>query len=151
MRRCRGSAMGSPGRMRRSLRGSRGAVARSLYLCLIYGAFLCAGLVAPFALGLGYVWVDTFTPQDVAYTLLTEFPVSMVMAVATLVAYLAADRRSPPRINTVTVLILLMAAWVTFTTLNNPVAPDAAFFKWNWAIKTILFSAFMPWLFRSRV
>ena len=62
-------------------------MARSLYLCVIYGAFLCAGLVAPFALGLGYVWVDTFTPQSVAYSLLNEFPVSLVMAVATLVAY----------------------------------------------------------------
>jgi probable O-glycosylation ligase (exosortase A-associated) len=126
-------------------------VARSLYLFLIYGAFLCAGLVAPFAVGLGYVWVDTFSPQNVAYSLLTEFPVSMVMAVATLVAYVAADRRSPPRINLVTVLVVLMAGWVTFTTFNNPVAPAAALTKWNWAIKTILFSAFMPLLFRSRV
>jgi probable O-glycosylation ligase (exosortase A-associated) len=126
-------------------------VARSLYLCLVYGAFLCAGLVAPFALGLGYVWVDTFTPQYVAYSLLSEFPVSLVMAVATLLAYFAADRKSPPRINAVTVLTLLMAAWVTFTTFNNPVAPEAALLKWNWAVKTILFSAFMPLLFRSRV
>ncbi|MEJ0046485.1 MAG: DUF5935 domain-containing protein [Rhodospirillales bacterium] len=61
------------------------------------------GLVAPFALGLGYVWVDTFTPQHVAYSMLSEIPVSQVMGVATLVAYLAVDRKSPPRLNAITV------------------------------------------------
>lgn len=126
-------------------------MARSLYLCLVYGTFLCAGLVAPFALGLGYVWVDTFTPQHVAYSMLSEIPVSQVMGVATLVAYLAVDRKSPPRLNAITVLTLLMAAWVTFTTFNHPVAPEQALTKWDWAVKTILFSAFMPALFRSRV
>jgi probable O-glycosylation ligase (exosortase A-associated) len=126
-------------------------VLRSLYISLIYGAFLCSGLVAPFALGLGYVWVDTFSPQAVVYSILTEFPVSMVMAVATLVAYVFADRKSPPGVNGITLLVLAMAAWVTFTTMHDPVAPEAAWFKWNWAIKTIIFSAFMPFLFRSRV
>lgn len=124
---------------------------RSLYLSLIYGAFLCGGLVAPFVLGLGYVWVDTFTPQSIAYSLLTEFPVSLVMGGAALLAYLIEDRKAPPRFYAVTVLILAMALWVTFTTFNAPVAPELARQKWDWAVKTILFSAFMPFLFRSRV
>ncbi len=36
---------------------------RSLYISLVYGVFLFGGFVAPFTMGLGYVWVDTFTPQ----------------------------------------------------------------------------------------
>ena len=124
---------------------------RSLYLSLIYGAFLCGGLVAPFVLGLGYVWVDTFQPQAIAYSILNEFPVSLVMGGTTLLAYLIEDRRAPPKLYLVTILILLMAAWVTFTTFNDPVAPELARQKWDWAVKTILFSAFMPFLFRSRV
>jgi probable O-glycosylation ligase (exosortase A-associated) len=48
-------------------------------------------------------------------------------------------------------LVVAMAVWVTFTTLNDPVRPVDAFGKWDWAIKTIVFSAFMPAMFRSRV
>ncbi len=43
---------------------------RSLWLFAIYIGFLGIGTTAPFVLVLGYVWVDTFRPQDVAYVLL---------------------------------------------------------------------------------
>ena len=124
---------------------------RSLWLSMIYGVFLCAGLMAPFALGLGYVWVDTFSPQKIAYSILTEIPVSAVMGIATIAAYLLIDRRSPPRPNLIMVLIVAMGVWVTYTTQFEAVAPEWAWSKWNWAIKTIGFAAFMPFLFRSRV
>jgi probable O-glycosylation ligase (exosortase A-associated) len=124
---------------------------RSLYISLIYGVFLFGGFVAPFTMGLGYVWVDTFTPQNVAYSIVNEIPVSAVMAVAAILAYLLLDRKSPPALNLVTLLVIVMAGWVTFTTFNDPVRPVDAFGKWNWAIKTIVFSAFMPAMFRSRV
>jgi probable O-glycosylation ligase (exosortase A-associated) len=124
---------------------------RSLYISLVYGVFLFGGLVAPFALGLGYVWVDTFTPQNVAYSIVNEFPVSEVMAIGAILTYLLLDRKSPPGLNLVTALVVAMAVWVTFTTLNDPVRPVDAFGKWDWAIKTIVFSAFMPAMFRSRV
>ena len=124
---------------------------RSLWLSMIYGVFLCAGMMAPFALGLGYVWVDTFSPQHIAYSILTEVPVSAVMAVATILGYLLMDRRSPPRPTLVMVLIVAEGLWVTYTTQFEAVAPEWAWMKWNWAIKTIGFAAFMPYLFRSRV
>jgi probable O-glycosylation ligase (exosortase A-associated) len=124
---------------------------RSLWLSMIYGAFLCAGLVAPFALGLGYVWVDTFSPQHVAYSILTEIPVSAIMAVATVGAYLLMDRKSPPRPNAIMVLIVIEGLWVSYTTQFEAVAPEWAWMKYDWAIKTIGFAAFMPYLFRSRV
>ncbi len=124
---------------------------RSLWLSMIYGVFLCAGLVAPFALGLGYVWVDTFSPQHVAYSILTDIPVSAIMAVATIAAYLLMDRKSPPRPTMIMVLIVIEGLWVTYTTQFEAVAPEWAWMKWDWAIKTIGFAAFMPYLFRSRV
>ncbi len=124
---------------------------RSLWLSMIYGVFLCGGLVAPFALGLGYVWVDTFSPQHVAYSILTEIPVSAIMAVATIGAYLLLDRKSPPRPNMVMLLIVAEGLWVTYTTQFEAVAPEWAWSKYDWAIKTIGSAAFMPYLFRSRV
>jgi probable O-glycosylation ligase (exosortase A-associated) len=124
---------------------------RSLYVSLIYGVFLFGGLIAPFALGLGYVWVDTFTPQDVAYSIVNEIPVSEIMAIAAIAAYLLLDRKRPPAMNLITILVAAMAAWITFTTFIDPVRPVDAFGKWNWAFKTVVFSGFMPLMFRSRV
>lgn len=124
---------------------------RSLYVSLIYGVFLFGGLVAPFALGLGYVWVDTFTPQKIAYSIINEFPVSEIMAVAAIGAYLLLDRKRPPAMNIITILVAAMGAWITFTTFMDPVRPVDAFGKWDWAFKTVVFSGFMPAMFRSRV
>ena len=90
-------------------------------------------------------------PSTWPIPILTEFPVSAVMAVATIAAYLMMDRRAPPRPNLVMILIIAMGLWVTFTTEFEAVAPEWAWPKFNWAIKTIGFAAFMPYLFRSRV
>ena len=124
---------------------------RSLYITMIYAAFLCGGFVAPFALGLGYIWVDNFSPQYVVYSILTEFPVSMVMAVAAIGAYFLMDRRYPPSVGPITVLMIMMLAWCTYTTFDDAVAYEFAYFKWTWAAKTIVFALFMTALFRSRV
>jgi probable O-glycosylation ligase (exosortase A-associated) len=139
------------GRSRRRRTAAARTMFRSLYIGVVYTLFLFLGIGAPFVLSLGYVWVDTFSPQNVAYSILTDFPVSGVMAVAAIGGYLIYDRRAPPRITLILVLTLCMAFWVTCTTLNEPVSPAQAWYKWNWAIKTILFSAFMPLAFRSRI
>jgi putative inorganic carbon (HCO3(-)) transporter len=123
---------------------------RSLYLSLVYGMFLCAGIMAPFAFGLGYVWVDNFTPQRVVYSILTDLPVSEIMAVGCIGAYLFMDRRAPPRPNLVTLLGIAMLCWITYTTFSLAVEPEFAYAKWNWAFKTVIFALFMPALFRSR-
>jgi probable O-glycosylation ligase (exosortase A-associated) len=99
---------------------------------------------------LGYVWVDTFQPQQVAFILLNQFPVAMIMGLAALGSYLLMDRRSAPPITLFTVMVVAMTVWVTCTTLWAQV-PDAAWEKWDWAFKTLGFSAFIPFVIRSRV
>ncbi|MDR3535031.1 MAG: putative O-glycosylation ligase, exosortase A system-associated [Acetobacteraceae bacterium] len=123
---------------------------RSLLLIVVYLTFLGLGLGAPFVLTLGYVWVDTFQPQYVAYFVLNQLPVSMIMGAASVLAYVALDRRSPPRLNLVSVLQVLMGIWVTLTLIWAE-APALAWDKWDWAFKTIMFSAFVPLVIRSRV
>lgn len=123
---------------------------RSLLLLGVYFAFLGGGIIAPFILTLGYVWVDTFRPQEVAYLFLNQFPVAMVMGAAAIGAYLVMDRKYPPRFSVLAALQLGMAVWITLTTSWAEV-PDAAWLKWDWASKTILFSAFVPLVIRSRV
>ena len=67
---------------------------RDLLLLAVYVAFLVLGAAAPFIFSLGYVWVDAFRPQDVAYGLLAGLPVAMVMGTA---AIGGVARRSPQR------------------------------------------------------
>ena len=45
---------------------------RDLFLLLICVGFAGLGLVAPFAAGLGYIWVDFLAPQRIGYGLVAE-------------------------------------------------------------------------------
>lgn len=121
-----------------------------IYIALIYVLILGLGFVAPFVLTLGYVWVEVFYPQFLS-SYLTEVPVAMIMGAAAVGAYVLADRRSPPRITPTMMLTLAMAVWVTITTVLWAVAPDLAWQKWDWAFKTVVFSALLPFFIRSRV
>jgi putative inorganic carbon (HCO3(-)) transporter len=125
-------------------------VLRSLLLLFVYVAFLGLSVSAPFVATLGYVWVDTFQPQTVAYIILNQFPVAMIMGAVAFVGYLALDRLSPPPITLPAVLHMSMAVWITCTLIWAQ-APDLAWEKWDWAFKTLAFSAFIPYVIRSRV
>ena len=69
---------------------------RSLWLLFVYTSFLGLSVNAPFVATLGYVWVDTFQPQNVAYIILNQFPVALIMGSVAFGGYLLLDRRSPP-------------------------------------------------------
>jgi putative inorganic carbon (HCO3(-)) transporter len=94
--------------------------------------------------------VDTFQPQLVAYIVLNQLPVAMIMGLTALAGYFLMDRRSPPPLTMQTALQGGMAIWVTLT-LMWAQAPEAAWIKWDWAFKTIAFATFIPFVIRSRV
>ena len=123
---------------------------RSIWLLFVYLSFLGLSTSAPFVATLGYVWVDTFRPQDVAYIVLNQIPDAMIMGIIAFGGYLAMDRRDPPRLSTETVLQICLVIWVNLTMIWAQ-APDAAWTKWDWAVKTLAFSAFIPLVIRSRV
>jgi probable O-glycosylation ligase (exosortase A-associated) len=124
---------------------------RSLYLTLVFFSFIGVGLAAPFALSLGYIWISIFRPQAIAYTILPSIPVSLIMGALAVGWYLLRDLRSPPHFSPVLGMTAAMATWVTLTTAVFAVAPDSAWVKWDWAFKTIVFSGFMVFVFRSRI
>jgi probable O-glycosylation ligase (exosortase A-associated) len=99
---------------------------------------------------LGYVWVDTFRPQDVAWFILNELPVALIMGGGAFLSYFAMDRRSPPPLMTPSVIQVMMAVWMTATLLWAEL-PDRAWVKWDWAFKAMMFAAFVPLVIRSRV
>lgn len=125
---------------------------RAILLTLVYTGFLAFGMASPFVLVLGYVWVDGANPQSLTGSgLLPMLPVSFIMGAAAVAAYVMMDRRAPPRFSFATALTVLFAAWVTFTTVALAEVPIEAWPKWNIAVKTLLFSAFLPYAIRSRV
>ena len=123
---------------------------RSIWLLGVYVAFIALGTQAPFVLTLGYVWVDTFSPQLVSYIILNDIPVAMIMGALAVGAYLLLDRRAVPHLRAITVIQLILAVWITLTSLWA-LFPEVAWGKWDWAFKTLLFSAFIPFVIRSRV
>jgi putative inorganic carbon (HCO3(-)) transporter len=123
---------------------------RDLLVLLVFLAYLSVGALVPFVAALGYVWVDTFYPQSVSYGLLSYVPVSLAMAVVAVGSYALLDRRAMPIPGKHFWLTALMVVWATLT-CTWAVLPDFAWSKWNWAVKTMAFSAFMPFFFRSRL
>lgn len=121
-----------------------------LLITLAFIGFLAFGLISPFFLSLGYVWVDTFYPQFVARGMLGSVPVSFIMGAAAVGSYLLMDRRSPPRLGLLFALYLALAAWITLTT-TWAVLPGAAWVKWDVSFKTLMFAAFIPFVIRSRI
>ncbi|MBV8091998.1 MAG: putative O-glycosylation ligase, exosortase A system-associated [Acetobacteraceae bacterium] len=124
---------------------------RSLYLSFIYLMFLLLGTMAPFVFSLGYLWVDAATPQYLVYFLLNQIPCSLIMAVGAIGGYLLLDRRAPPKNLGFTSLTIVFAIWCSLSTAFWAVVPDAAWNKWDWAFKSMMFSAFIPFIFRSRL
>lgn len=129
------------------------AMLRGLLLSFAYLGFFGWGFRAPFALVLGYLWVDGANPQFLSYGvgLLPMIPVSMIIGIAAIGAYFLMDRREAPRLNAAVVLTTLFAIWCTFTTFVLAEVPDFAAKKWDVAVKTLLFCAFIPYTVRSRV
>ncbi len=121
-----------------------------LLITFAFIGFLAFGLVSPFFLSLGYVWVDTFYPQIVAPVLLGSMPVSFIMGAAAVGSYLLMDRRSPPRLGLLFALYVMLAVWITLTT-TWAIVPDAAWVKWDVSFKTLVFAAFIPFVIRSRI
>jgi putative inorganic carbon (HCO3(-)) transporter len=108
------------------------------------------GCAAPFVMGLAYMWVDLFRPHDVYPALAQLLPFSLTTALLTIGAYLVLDRRDPPRLGLLTALLVVWAGWITLTT-TWALFPTSAWWKWDWAFKTILFTTLLPFLFRSRI
>ena len=123
---------------------------RDLAIVLAYVSFLTIGTMSPFVLSLGYVWVDLFGPQFLGWSPLSYLPVSFIMGAAAVAAYLLLDRRAPPRITLPTLLFLAIGLWITATT-SWAALPTAGWAKWDTAFKALMFSAFLPFVIRSRV
>src|SRR5215203_5944740 len=121
-----------------------------IYIAIIYVVILAMGFKSPFIFSLGFVWVDVFAPQ-LQSSVLTGIPVSLIVGILAFVGYMISDRRDPPKLTLITVLIITMAGWITLTSTWGVAPPQSVWGKWDWAFKVLIFSAFLPFVFRTRI
>ena len=112
--------------------------------------YLWLGSRAPFIFALGYIWTDYFNPQHVAFSFMSNIPGSLIMALAALAGYFFTPGMKRPEWVPGIWLLLLLAVWITLTTIWSEV-PSSAWATWDWSVKTLCFAAFVPFLFKTRV
>lgn len=123
---------------------------QSLFLSAVFAILMFAGFAAPFVSALGFVWVDIVRPQQLAWSIINDKPLSFIAALFTLVLFLGKDRKFLPKFDPILLLIAVLAVWVTFTTSMSDF-PTQAWGKWDWASKVLIFAVMLPYIFRSRV
>lgn len=123
---------------------------QSLFLSAVFFTLIFMGFSAAFAAALGFVWVDIVKPQQLAWSIITDWPLSLIAAVAMIAQYTLKDRKCPPKFNAILALIAVFTIWVTLTTMMS-IIPERPWGKWDWVYKVLLFALFIPFVFRSRV
>lgn len=122
---------------------------RGIFLLAVVSFFLILGFSSPIIFVLGYVWASIFTPQLVAYSIIPSIPISFIFALLAFSAFLMLKRVEYIRWRAQSVVTGIFSVWMTVTLLWA-VAPDAAYYKWDWAVKSIAFTIIIPFFIRDK-
>lgn len=109
---------------------------------LLTGVLLCIlalGFRAPIVFALGYVWAEILTPQNLAYSVINELPISMMLAVLSAAFVPFAMVRTGLRWNFLLTLLLIYGVWMT-ATLAWAILPKEAWIRWDPAFKSVVFT-----------
>jgi putative inorganic carbon (hco3(-)) transporter len=121
-----------------------------LLVLLCLAVFSVSNVIAPFSFALAYVWADSFYPQYIAYNMLGNAPISMILGVLMLAFYVLGDRKIMPKATALLTLYALLAIWISLTTLNA-VLPGPAAVKYNASITVLLVAGFLPFVINTRI
>lgn len=125
---------------------------RGLFLTTVFTFLIFQGFSAPFVAALAYIWVDIVKPQELAYSIIVGMPLAFIAAVSAVALYFFNDRKYPPKFTGVMLLLCIFAGWITLTTaVSNELLQIFSWKKWDWAFKVLIFTVFIPYVFRSRV
>lgn len=122
---------------------------RGALLLLLILVFLVLGFRAPFVFVLGYVWASIFTPQFVAYSVVTSIPVSLIFALLSLLFLLAKRTDRVEKFRFAQYMLLLFGLWMSATLLWAE-RPVEALEKWDPAFKSVVFAALIPLFFGAK-
>lgn len=98
---------------------------------------------------LAWFWIGLMNPHRLVYGPLNMMPFAAVIGGATLIAWLIGREKKHIPVTPITLLLFLIALWITWTTYNAGM-PEFAWPKWNQTIKILLMTAVTIPLMASR-
>lgn len=123
---------------------------RDLVLLAFIGAVLAMGFRRPFLWVLLYIYIDIVAPQKVAWGILTQLSISLVVFVVAFGGYFILDSKKGSKITVRQGLIVALLIWCGMTTLWAEFQ-DSAWEKWDWVWKGLVFAAFLPLTLRTKL
>ena len=114
------------------------------------GLFLAFGLKRPFLWVLAYIYIDIVAPQKIGWGIIQSIPVSLIAFLAAFAGWLLLDSKQGSRFTFRQVLIAALLVYCGWTTLGAQFQ-DAAWTKWAWVWKALLFALFLPLTLRTRL
>lgn len=123
---------------------------RDLIFIGYLAAIMLLAFKRPFLFTLIYAYIDIISPQRLSYFMLNSVPVSLIMFVLAFLGFLISDDKKDVRISPRWVLLLVLLAYSGYTT-TVAAEPVAAFEKWSWVWKALVFAAFLPLTLRTKL
>lgn len=98
---------------------------------------------------LAWCWISYMNPHRLSWGFTYEFPVAMLVGIATLAAWMLSKEPKKLQINAVSGLLLAFVFWMSFANLFA-IVPDLAFDKWNQSFKILLMTLVTMVLMNNR-
>jgi probable O-glycosylation ligase (exosortase A-associated) len=97
------------------------------------------------------IFADIFKPQQLSYSFLAGKPLSMGLTTVLLLSLLINARKlQAPRVPSITALLVIFIGWITYTT-SIAQFPGPAWFKFDYAVKTIIMTLAIPFVLNTRL
>lgn len=112
---------------------------RSLFVLALVFGWIPAIFFAPYLGVLAWMWVSYMNPHKMAVGMASTFPVAEVIAIATLLSWVASREPKNLEMRPIVVLLLVFTAFTTITTIFS-YYPGMAWPKWETFVKVMLFT-----------
>src|SRR5690606_811995 len=122
---------------------------RDVFVLLVIFSVIPLVFLRPQVGILTWCWISYMNPHRLTWGLAYEFPVAMVVGLATLTAWALSKEPKKLQINALSGLLLAFVFWMSFANLFAMV-PDLAFEKWNQSFKILLMTFITMALMQSR-
>src|ERR1051325_8013515 len=110
---------------------------RDVLILLVVFSTIPMIFLRPHAGVLAWYWISCMNPHRLTWSFAYEFPVAMVIGVATLLAWAFSKEPKRVQLNAVSVGLIALVVWMSFANLFAMV-PDLAFEKWSQSFKILL-------------